>query len=77
MNIRRIQFVLNMISQKKQFERCAQYHINSQEVRNSLYVEGLDSEQFKERLSNILKPVYDSAKLCGFNEWSYSVNGKL
>ena len=62
---------------KKQFERCAQYHINSQEVRNSLYVEGLDSEQFKERLSNILKPVYDSAKICGFNEWSYSANGKL
>lgn len=55
---------------RKQFEKCAERHINSQEVRSSLYADGLDLEQFSERLCNILKPVYDSAKLCGFDEWS-------
>lgn len=55
---------------REQFEKCAKYHINSQEVRSSLYAEGLNPGQFKERLCNILKPVYDSAKLCGFDEWS-------
>jgi hypothetical protein len=39
------------------------------DVRNSLYAEGLDDGQFPERLGNILKPVYESAKLCGFQEW--------
>lgn len=53
---------------RKQFEKCAERHINSQEVRSSLYADGLDLEQFSERLCNILKPVYDSAKLCGFDE---------
>ena len=51
------------------FEECAKYHINNMDVRNSLYAEGLDDGQFPERLGNILKPVYESAKLCGFQEW--------
>ena len=29
----------------------------------------LEDGQFPERLGNILKPVYESAKLCGFQEW--------
>lgn len=54
---------------KVKFEECAKYHINNMDVRNSLYAEGLDDGQFPERLGNILKPVYESAKLCGFQEW--------
>ena len=54
---------------KTKVEECAKYHINNMDVRNSLYAEGLDDGQFPERLGNILKPVYESAKLCGFQEW--------
>lgn len=54
---------------RKEFEKCAKYHINSMDVRKSLYVEGLEKAQFVDRLENILKPVYESARLCGFQEW--------
>ena len=54
---------------KDRFEICLEYHVNSSEVRNSLYEVGLDFEKFDERLFNIINPVYNSAKMCGFTEW--------
>lgn len=54
---------------KKKFEICLDHHVNSAEVRNSLYESGLDYPRFEARLFNIIQPVYNSAKLCGFTEW--------
>lgn len=56
----------------KAFETCSLYHLNNQEIRNQLYCVGLDREQFIERLEKVIKPVYESAKNCGFREWVYS-----
>lgn len=56
----------------KKFDEIAPYHINNQEIMNSLYQdEKLDRSEFKKRLENVIKPVYDSAKNQGFREWSY------
>jgi len=55
----------------KAFDRIAPYHLNNQEIRNSLYEEGLEKEAFRQRLANVIKPVYDSAKNQGFKEWTY------
>lgn len=53
------------------FEKCADYHINNSEVRRALYGEKLSHDVFGERLSNVLKPVYEAARNCGFREWIY------
>ena len=53
----------------KEFDKCAQYHINNPDVRNALYTAGLDKDEFRTRLYNIIRPEYESAKKCGFREW--------
>lgn len=53
----------------KEFKLCADYHLNNPEIRNALYSSGLNEEVFKERLYNVIRPVYESAKNCGFREW--------
>ena len=56
----------------EEFERIAPYHLNNQEIKNQLYQnQNLDSTEFKNRLCEIIKPVYDSAKNQGFKEWVY------
>lgn len=55
----------------KAFDKIAPYHLNNQEIRNSLYEDGLEKEAFRQRLANVIKPVYDSAKNQGFKEWTY------
>ena len=55
----------------REFEKCALYHLNNQEVRNQLYEDGLSAPQFKERLAHVIRPVYESAVNCGFREWHY------
>ncbi len=55
----------------REFNKIAPYHLNNAEIRSQLYADGLDMPEFKKRLSNIIKPVYDSAKLQGFKEWHY------
>ena len=54
---------------KKEFEKCAQYHINNPDVRQALYMDGLDKDEFGKRLYNVVRPEYESAKKCGFREW--------
>lgn len=54
---------------RKKYEICLDYHVNSLEVRNSLYEQDLDITCYRERLCNIMKPVYESAKMSGFTEW--------
>lgn len=58
-------------SVSKEFEKCALYHLNNQEIRNQLYVPGLSAPEFKGRLEHVIRPVYESAINCGFREWSY------
>lgn len=56
---------------EKEFEACALYHLNNQEIRNQLYQNGLERAEFIRRLEKVIEPVYLSAKTCGFREWNY------
>lgn len=55
----------------KEFDNCALYHLNNQEIRNQLYQQGLGRGDFIQRLEKVVEPVYISAKNCGFREWNY------
>lgn len=54
-----------------EFEKCAREHINSDEIRGRLYGQGHTQEDFSKELKSIIKPVYDSARNCGFGIWNY------
>jgi hypothetical protein len=54
---------------KELFRRCEKENLNNEEVRHRLYQPGLTRESFKGQLSEILLPVYESAKNMGFGEW--------
>lgn len=53
-----------------EFEKCAKEHLNNLEIRGRLYREGLSEEEFTERLSEVILPVYQSARNAGFNSWT-------
>ncbi len=53
----------------KEFEICSKYHINDSDVRVALYSDNIMKDDFRERLINVIKPEYDFAKKCGFQEW--------
>ena len=56
----------------EEFDKIALYHLNNQEIKNLLYKDkNLERPEFKNRLEEVIKPVYDSAKNQGFKEWSY------
>lgn len=55
----------------QEFQKIAPYHLNNQEIRNQLYEKGLDKASFIERLEHVIKPVYESAQMLGFQEWVY------
>ena len=55
----------------KKFDICAKEHLNSMEVRQRIYREGLQFEEFTHALEEALQPVYMSAKNCGFRNWIY------
>lgn len=61
----------------KEFDKIAPYHLNNQEIRNQLYVTGLDKNGFTTRLEHIIRPVYESAKNCGFREWTYNERNNI
>ena len=54
-----------------EFDEIAKYHLNNSEIKTQLYAAGLDQTAFKQRLENVIRPVYESAKMQGFKEWSY------
>lgn len=54
-----------------EFQKIAPYHLNNMEIRNCLYADGLDKASFIGRLEQVIKPVYESAKIAGFKEWAY------
>lgn len=59
----------------KEFDQCAREHINNPDVLARLYRPGLSEQEFQGQLSEILLPVYQSAKNCGFGSWVYDKQG--
>lgn len=55
-----------------QFENCAKEHLNSFEIRRKIYRKGLDFTTFSGELEEVIQPVYQSAKNCGFRNWIYN-----
>lgn len=55
-----------------EFEKCAKEHLNDSAVRRKIYQKGQSFESFSGALREILQPVYQSAKNCGFKNWIYS-----
>ncbi len=53
------------------FEKCVEHHVNNADVYKALYKDRIDYTEFRNRLVNILDPVYMSAKNCGFCEGRY------
>lgn len=51
------------------FEKCAKEHLNSEEIKYRLYRENLSYEEFSGVLEEVISPVYQSAKNCGFEQW--------
>ena len=56
----------------KEFEKIKKKHLNSSQVEGRLYAPNLSSDEFSGRLSEIVLPVYQSAKAAGFREWEYT-----
>lgn len=61
----------------QEFQKIAPYHLNNQEIRNQLYEKGLDKISFIERLEHVIKPVYESAQMLGFQEWVYDGSNNI
>jgi hypothetical protein len=57
----------------KEFEKCAREHLNNDDVRRHIYRKGIEYPEFAGELENVLRPVYQSAKNCGFRNWIYEV----
>ncbi len=55
----------------KEFDKVKKKHLNSSMVEGRLYAPELSKEKFRNRLSEIVLPVYQSAKSAGFREWEY------
>jgi hypothetical protein len=58
----------NTVFQNK-FENCRRFNLNSIWASESLYINGNTEEQFINILEHNLKPVYDAAKLQGYDLW--------
>ncbi len=56
---------------REEFNKVAKYHLNNEEIMHSLYCDGLSESEFSERLSNVIRPVYNDAKNNGFKDWKY------
>ena len=57
---------------RKEFEKVKRTHLNSAIVEGRLYAPDLTREQFGNRLSDVVRPVYQSARSAGFREWEYT-----
>lgn len=54
-----------------EFEKCAREHLNDDTVRRRIYHKGHDFLSFSGELEEIVQPVYQSARNCGFKGWIY------
>ena len=57
---------------RKQFENCRRDNLNAIWAAESLYVEGNSEEQFRNILEHNMKPLYESARLQGYELWNPS-----
>ena len=55
-----------------EFEKCAREHLNNWEIQSRLYRAGLTEQEFSGQLKDVLLPVYESARNCGFGNWVYA-----
>lgn len=53
------------------FEKCAKEHLNNHEIQRRIYRQGLNYDEFSNALEEVIYPVYQSAKNCGFKNWIY------
>ncbi len=53
------------------FEKCARDHLNNDDIKRRIYKEGLTLNEFSVELEEVIRPVYQSAKNCGFKNWIY------
>ena len=56
---------------RAEFERCEKEHLNSMEIKGRVYRPELDYDEFAGVLEEVVRPVYLSAKNCGFRNWVY------
>ena len=54
-----------------EFEKCAREHLNNDDVKMRVYREGLSLAEFSASLEEIILPIHQSAKNCGFKNWIY------
>ena len=55
----------------EEFEKCAKEHLNSEDVKKRVYREGMSFLEFSASLEEVIQPIYQSAKNCGFKNWIY------
>lgn len=56
------------------FEACAKEHLNNSDIQVRIYKKGQSLEEFSNALEEVMQPVYQSAKNCGFSTWTYKVS---
>lgn len=54
---------------REAFELCAREHLNNSEIRGRIYRYGQSLTEFSNVLEEVVQPVYQSAKNCGFQNW--------
>ena len=54
-----------------EFEKCAKEHLNNEDVKRRVYRQGLTYSEFYTSLEEVIQPIYQSAKNCGFKNWIY------
>lgn len=54
------------------FEKCAREHLNNDEIRHRIYRPEQNFETFSAVLEEVIQPIYQSAKNCGFKNWIYA-----
>lgn len=55
----------------REFEKCAKKHLNNEEVKQRVYRKDLSYTEFSVALEEIISPIYQSARNCGFKNWIY------
>lgn len=55
----------------REFDKCLNEHVNSEDVKRKLYKDGLSKLEFTNALEEIMLPVYKAASNIGFNFWSF------
>ena len=51
------------------FEKCVKEHFNNEEILYRMYRRNISREEFSNSLEDVMFPVYQSAKNCGFEQW--------